>query len=118
MNFGNKVKILRKEMNMTQTELADKLNIGKTTVSNYETNYSTPDNDMLLKLSSVFNVSVDYLLGNSDIKNPYNTEENVESKNIDLWLSKTDGYKELPDEDKELIANIAKNLLEKHRKEK
>ena len=48
---------------MAQQELADKLKIGKTTVSNYETGYSKPDTDTLIQMSKIFNVSLNYLTG-------------------------------------------------------
>lgn len=120
MNFSDRVKSLRTELNLTQKELANKINSSASKVGMWEAGKRDPGTDDLIILCEIFNVSTDYILGNSDIRNPYESkqEKKVEGTNIDLWLSKTDGYKELPDEDKELISSIAKNLLEKHRKEK
>jgi transcriptional regulator with XRE-family HTH domain len=56
---------------MTQLELASTLGVGKTTISNYETEYSTPDIETLNKLAQHFNVSIDYLLGRTDDPTPY-----------------------------------------------
>lgn len=68
MDLGNRLKDLREEMNLTREELAYKLNISYSAVSKYETNVRFPDKETLYKLADYFNVSVDYLLGRSDIR--------------------------------------------------
>ncbi|MFQ7001073.1 MAG: helix-turn-helix domain-containing protein [Clostridium sp.] len=69
MTIGERIKFLRTEKGITQSELAKTLNIARSTLSQYESNQRTPSDDMKLKLSSIFNVSIDYLLGLTDI--PY-----------------------------------------------
>lgn len=54
---------LRLSFGWTQVQLAQKLNITKQTVSNWENDNIQPSIDMLIKLSTIFNVSTDYLLG-------------------------------------------------------
>ena len=66
----NRIKILREELNMTQQELADKLDGAKSTVAMYEKGDRKPSMEVLLKLSEIFDCSIDYLLGKSDIRNP------------------------------------------------
>ncbi|WP_245948012.1 helix-turn-helix domain-containing protein [Paenibacillus sambharensis] len=56
----------RKSMKLTQEKLADLVNTKKTTISNYETGYSTPNNEMLSDLADVLETTVDYLLGRTD----------------------------------------------------
>ena len=56
---------LRKERGLSQFELARQLNIDQTTVSKWEKGKALPDSRMLLRLSKLFDVSIDYLLGNS-----------------------------------------------------
>ena len=63
MNIGQTIKELRKECNMSQTELANKLFISQDTVSLWERGKSNPDIEMLIELTKIFNVSSDYLLG-------------------------------------------------------
>ena len=122
--FGNIFKALREEKGLTQQELVDLFNkqyhykFGKSAISQYENNKRIPEVEVLQKWAEFFQVGLDFLLGNSDIRNPYKEAPKKTDEDIDLWLSKTDGYKELPEEDRELISNLAKNLLEKHRKEK
>jgi len=54
---------LRTSFGWTQVQLAQKLNITKQTVSNWENDNIQPSVDMLIKISRIFNVSTDYLLG-------------------------------------------------------
>lgn len=63
VNFGNKLRALRTEAGMTQTDLAKRLNITKSVVSYYELQERTPSPDVLIKLADIFHVSTDYLLG-------------------------------------------------------
>lgn len=62
MQFGEKLRSLRASINMTQKELADKLSISPSTIGMYEQNRRMPDTETLLKMASIFGVSVDYLL--------------------------------------------------------
>lgn len=59
--LGNNIRKFRIENNWTQKELANKLHVGKTTISNYETGYSEPDIENQLLLADLFNVSLDEL---------------------------------------------------------
>ena len=61
--FGRVLKQLRKEEGLTQTQLADFCNTTKYTISAWELGKQEPDINTLLKLSDIFKVSVDYLLG-------------------------------------------------------
>lgn len=71
MDFGQRIKHLRENKNMTRDDLANKLNISYSTISKYETNVRFPDQEMLVKLADLFNVTTDYLLGRSNNPNPY-----------------------------------------------
>ena len=66
----NRIKILREEFKYTQQELADKLDGAKSTIAMYENETRKPSMEVLIKLSEIFNCSIDYLLGKSDIRNP------------------------------------------------
>lgn len=61
--LGLRINELRKARGWSQVDLAKKLNITKQTVSNWENDNILPSIEMLVKLSNVFNVSTDYLLG-------------------------------------------------------
>ena len=63
VNFGDKLKTLRANAGMSQTELAKRLNISKSVVSYYEKAERSPSPDVLIKLADIFHVSTDYMLG-------------------------------------------------------
>lgn len=115
--FVSRLRELLDEKEITQKELSSRIGVSEVTVSRYLSGDRTPRTDVINSISNFFNVSADYLLGNSDIRNPYKEAPEKTDEDIDLWLSKTDGYKELPEEEREIISSIAKKLLEKHRKE-
>ena len=66
--FGAKLKNCRKDMSLSQKELGQKIGVAESTISLYESNKRFPDAETLQKISSLFNVSLDYLLGKSEIK--------------------------------------------------
>ncbi|WP_163655478.1 helix-turn-helix domain-containing protein [Listeria sp. PSOL-1] len=61
-NFGSKLKLLREEKKMTQTEVAEKLNVTRQSISNWETNKNYPDVISLVSLSKLYDTSLDILL--------------------------------------------------------
>ncbi len=63
VDFGKRLKELRKASKMTQAELAKRLSVTKSVVSYYELQERTPSPEILIKLASVFHVTTDYLLG-------------------------------------------------------
>lgn len=62
-DFGYRLRELRESKNMTQTQVANRLNLSKTTISGYENNIKTPSLDVLIRLSILYGVSADYILG-------------------------------------------------------
>lgn len=63
IDFGNKLKTLRLQHNLTQNQLAQKLDVTKSVISAYETGIRMPSYDILLSIARIFKVSTDYLLG-------------------------------------------------------
>ena len=68
MNFADTLRKLRKENNMTQEELAKFLNVSSQTISKWETSGGYPDVSLLPRISSFFGISIDELLGVSELK--------------------------------------------------
>ena len=69
MDFGNILKKLRQDNNLTQEELAKKINSSRSNIANYENGKNKPSVEILEKLANILNCSMDYLMGNSDKKN-------------------------------------------------
>lgn len=100
--IGQRIKTLRIEANITQKQFGDIFGIVKSTVSMYENDNSTPDTEMLKKIAKFFNVSIDYLLGITDIREP-----------VDELIKKGTVKVEEPSK----IEQISKDLPEQERKE-
>lgn len=68
--LGIRLKELRKKHGLTQKLLADILLIDNSSISKYENDKAIPENELLQRIADFFSVSVDYLLGRSDISSP------------------------------------------------
>lgn len=71
MTTGERIAALRKEHSMTQPMLADRMNVSQSTITSWENDRRGIGAEDLLKLSKLFDVSTDYLLGNSDKRHYY-----------------------------------------------
>lgn len=65
-NIGNKIRYLREEKGITQKQLAENISSTNKNIWAYETGYTLPPVDIIIRLSKYFGVSVDYLLGLED----------------------------------------------------
>ena len=103
------LKALRLERGLTQQGLADLVMTSQQSVNKYENHDVEPDITMLIRLANVFNTSVDYLIGNSTVKNKIEKTEpydlNAEEKAF------IDNYRLLNDRQKESIKLVIKNYL-------
>lgn len=66
MSFSKRLKFLRKESDLYQKELAEKIGVSRTTITQYENGAREPNYETLKKLANFFEVSIDYLLGNTN----------------------------------------------------
>lgn len=70
MDFGEQIKNIRQQKNLTQEQFAEKLNVSRQAVSNWENNKNLPDIGMLILMSDVFQISLDQLIkGGSQMNN-------------------------------------------------
>jgi Predicted transcriptional regulators len=67
--LSDRLKSLRAEKKRTQKDIADFLGISRQAYTKYENDQTEPDNKTLSKLAEYFDVTTDYLLGRSDIRN-------------------------------------------------
>lgn len=66
MKFGDRLKLLLDEKEITQKDFAEKLNIAPTTLNGYIKNKREPNIDLILQISYELNISVDLLLGSKN----------------------------------------------------
>jgi len=76
MNFGKSFKFYRQKTGLTQKEAADKIGVKDYQLGNYETNRSQPSLEILKKMSKVYFVSIDKMLGNNVLANKLASENN------------------------------------------
>ena len=62
-DFGLRLKKLRESKHLSQEDLSKKINKSKSVISGYENNVKVPPIDVLVSLASLYNVSLDYLVG-------------------------------------------------------
>lgn len=105
MDFGKRLQQLRKEKKMTQQDLANTMKLSRATIAGYESRGKQPDQQKLIWLSEYFNVSLDYLLGSTDIK------EKKTSKIFEKESSRGD-EEELSEKNKKDIAQKMRKLRE------
>lgn len=67
MDFSEKLLNLRKANNMTQEQLAEKLDVSRQSISKWESGQVTPDIEKIVAISAVFDVTTDYLLKATEI---------------------------------------------------
>ncbi|MCM8901294.1 helix-turn-helix transcriptional regulator [Caldicoprobacter algeriensis] len=82
MLFNEIIKQLRTERKLSQKDVANAIGVDRTTYTKYETGKSQPDFATMQKLAEFYSVSVDYLLGRTDIRNPYIPEEYTQKHKV------------------------------------
>lgn len=89
MNLPEKLVLLRKQKGLTQLELAETLQVSRQAISRWEVGSAAPSTDNLKELSNLYDVSVDYLLGDDsgDISEPSDTQEKLK-QNVQLGSNK------------------------------
>ena len=97
MDFGKSFKYYRQKAGLTQKEAADLIGIKDYQLGNYETNRSQPSLEILVKMSKVYLVSVDKMLGNNLLRNKMekeNPESNKDYVDINEILKSLSEYVE------------------------
>lgn len=103
--------MLRQERNITQEVLAKLLNLEIAGVSKLETGRVPLKDEYIIKLAEYFNVTTDYLLGKSDIRNPQKVDINK------VNVSFASGVEGLNDTNKQIIQSTIEALLAKQEKD-
>jgi len=109
----NRLKELRLERGLLQSDIAKIINKSERTVGFYETGERDMGTETLAILSDFLNVSIDYLLGKSNIRNP----EKLDKELLDIGLSKKD-YNPPTKEQQEKIEEFARFVLKDNLKKK
>lgn len=114
MKTNEILKELRQQKDLTQQELATTLDINLSSYQKYERPNNTikPSLDTLIKLADYYNVSVDYLLGREEPKNPLLEMAIKPINDEEMWQA----YDKLPDVAKEIFVEVMEVLAKASRK--
>lgn len=114
--FGERLRVLRNEKNLTQKELGKILNITNRSISQYEQNYSQVPDDLKIKIAMFFSVSLDYMFGMSDhrVHQPTSEAAELEGKLMEVVKQVLIDNNEISSSDSLDIKNITSvgNILE------
>ena len=109
MEFSERLKDLRKQARLTQVDVAEKLGISQPAYASWERRAKKPTQDNLVKIAQILNVSVDYLVGNSD-------EENTNKELDDIELLFRMNSNGLTDEEKGIFKKELIEFMEERKK--
>ncbi len=109
MNFAEKLKTLRKQKNISQEQLAEKIHVSRQAITKWENGNGIPDIENLLAISSIFNESIDSLLSE---------EKSLISKNEFLYDSRTEYDLDSPKKIDLKIGTAHELIIEKTNDEK
>lgn len=112
MLFGDRLKILREELGLSQQELAKKLNLTRATISKYENSPEQVDTyNTLIVMSNIFDVPIDYILGITDCREKYPA-----SKPINEIEVLKEGIEALSNNDRKVVAEYIAALKKRSSK--
>lgn len=80
--FAKRIKQLRKEKKLTGEQLGAYLGVKKTTISGWERGVSKPPTKMMKTLADFFDVTIDYLIGSSDLSKSINDDRIIDLTNL------------------------------------
>lgn len=69
MTLSDRLQALRKSQNLSQEQLAEKLDVSRQAISKWESGQANPDINNILKLSDIYEVSTDYILTGKELDN-------------------------------------------------
>lgn len=116
--FYDRFAELCKEKGLTPSKAADEIGIGRSNVTAWKTRGYTPQGDTLNKIAKYFDVSIDYLLEKTDIKKAPATTGEREIGFDDFTYAFFEESKELTDENKQKLLELARFFKQQQDKDK
>lgn len=122
LDYGNRLRNLRESRNLSQQDLADRLKINRSTYARYELGQTQPDFSTLQSIADFYDVSIDYILGRTNVPSRSDTKHN--DSEIEKLVEDPDfmvAYKEYPgspEEAKEDLIGFLKLIKERDERKK
>ena len=117
--FSKRLSLLLEKHDMTQKDLSVKIGVTEATISRYFSNTVNPRMDLVNKIAKLFDVSVDYLVGNDDMMNNDNEYKELYERvyndpDLKIFFNKT---KELTKDEMKWVLSIIDQVKKEHNKE-
>lgn len=109
--FSDRLKKLRKEAKLTQTEVAKQLNISQQAYQAWESGRRNPKKETIQMFADFFNVSYAYITGETDIKNSSELSDTDITELLNNGTVSYDG-KPMTDHDKEVLTQVIKDYFD------
>ena len=109
----NNIKRVRESLNMTQKDCADRLGVTLRAWQTYEQGVSEPKNELLCKIADMFDVSIDYLLGRTDVKavNTLAEDEPTEEEIKELEAQISEAYEKMSIETRRACVQVLMQIV-------
>ena len=114
MEFGKRLKTLRKKQHLTQDQVGALFSVAPSTVGAYERGTREPTMENLIKMANYFHVSLDYLLGQSDDERTLSQFQTVDHKELkDILQNQAILFngRELTKDEKQRILDVSTGLF-------
>lgn len=114
--LGKRIEMERVRIGINQIELAKRLNLSSSaSISQYESGERTPSDDIKLKMCEIFNCSLDYLVGRTDIRNSEQQEDPLGLAKIGFNMK---DYNPPTETQKEQIKSLIEVIMKDNKKDK
>ena len=110
--LGLRIKELRKEKGLRQSELATTLHVSQQAVGSWETGRTVPGADTLNVLADYFNVTTDYLLGRPEKKDDDTKSNDIDDLDKMIDNARSFGGKQMTENDREIIKAYLKGFYD------
>jgi len=118
VSIGSRLKYIREKRGWSQTFVCKKLSIPNSTLSGYERDYRSPDPEVLIKLSDIYEVSVDWILGKEDSRNNLPSAEDLQTTLQALKEKRARwGARKLSDSEQEMLEKILEAVIKREEDE-
>ena len=106
--LAKKIRELRNEKGISQSSLANHLGLTQQAIAKWEKGIAEPDSVTLNKLASFFNVSVDFLLGRTNVRNPNNNTDEDFPDDVKVLMR---SVSKLTDKQKEIVKRLVQEFI-------
>jgi len=106
--FPERLKLLRTEKRISQSLLATHLGVTQQAIARWEKGETEPDINTIQNLASFFDVSIDYLLGRTDVRNPNNKSDEDFPEDVKVLMR---SVSKLTDKQKEIVKRLVQEFI-------